>query len=149
MLIGHTRRSFCILVLALVLGGCAGRAGPDGSLPGAPAAPASVERFLQLSAAQDYAAMGWLFGTAEGPIMARDPLPEVEQRMYALSRILAHDGFVVGSGTPVPGRSEQAILFDVIINRGLETFRVPFTAVLGEDRRWYVEQVGVEAITGR
>lgn len=136
-----------VLVFAL-LAACAGNRGPSDGLPGAPAAPAAVERFLQLSSLQDYAGMGWIFGTAEGPTMERDPLPEVEQRMYALSRILAHDGFVVGSGTPVPGRTDEAILFDVIINRGLETFRVPFTAVLGPGRRWFVEQVGVEAITG-
>lgn len=144
----HRVKSWVAVGLALVLTACAGNRGSD-SLPGAPAAPASVERFLQLSASQDYAGMGWIFGNQDGPIMERDPLPEVEQRMYALSRILAHDGFVVGSGTPVPGRSDQAILFDVIINRGLETFRVPFTAVRGEGRRWFVEQVGVESITGR
>ena len=117
-------------------------------MPGAPAAPAAVERFLQLAADRDYVGMGWVFGTADGAVLERDPAPEVEQRMYAIASILQHDGFVVGNGTAVPGRVGEAQLFDVIMTRSTTTYRVPFTAVRGPGGRWFVEQVDVEAITG-
>lgn len=120
---------------------------PPGGLAGAPAAPAAVERFLQLATASDYGQMGWIFGTSEGAILTRDPLPEVEQRMYALATILQHDGFIVGNGSPVPGRTNDALAFEVILTRGSRNYRVPFTAVRGPQNRWFVEEVGVEAIT--
>lgn len=141
-------RAAVFVVLAL-LTACAPRLSAPGGVPGAPAPPAAVERFLQLAAARDYATMGWIFGNANGPILDRDPVPEVEQRMYALAGILQHDGFVVGNGVPVPGRTSDAVLFDVIMTRGATSVRVPFTAVRGPRSRWFVERVDVEAIIGR
>jgi hypothetical protein len=68
--------------------------------------------------------------------------------MYALASLLDHDGFVVGSGSPVPGRSGDAMRFDVALRRGPQTVQVPFTVVRGPQARWFVEQLGVEALTG-
>lgn len=142
-------RIFQGVVALMLVAGCAAGISAPGGLAGAPAAPAAVERFLQLAGEKDYAAMGWIFGTAEGPILERDPMPEVEQRMYALASLLEHDGFVVGNGMPVPGRTTAALRFDVVLTRNGQTLTVPFTAVHGPGNRWFVEEMGVEAITGR
>lgn len=137
-----------VVVMVLFMGACASsRAG--GAVAGAPAAPAAVERFLQLASVKDYVGMGWIFGTAGGPIMARDPAAEVEQRMYALASLLAHDGYVVGNGMAVPGRTSEAVAFDVIITQGGRNLRVPFTAVRGPSDRWFVESLDVEVLTNR
>lgn len=137
-----------LLTVVLLTAACAAGRAPAGAAPGAPAAPAAVERFLQLARDRDYAEMGWVFGTSDGPILRRDPVGQVEQRMYALASLLEHDGFVVGSGSPVAGRTGTAIRFDVLLNRGTETFRVPFTTVVGPNSRWFVEQVAVESMGG-
>lgn len=139
---------YTLLALVFVTG-CASGLRPPGGIEGAPAAPAAVERFLQLAAQSDYTGMGWVFGNAEGAILRRDPAPEVEQRMYALANLLEYDSFVVGNGSPVPGRSGSAIRFDVVLQRSRQTLTVPFTAVRGPQSRWFVEQIAVEAITGR
>jgi hypothetical protein len=115
--------------------------------PGAPAAASAVERFLQLARQKDYVQMGWVFGTAEGPIIERFPRPEVERRMYGIAEVLANDSFTVGTGTPVPGRIGRAEAFSVRLRRGSLTKRVPMTTVLGDDRRWFVEIVDLQAIT--
>jgi hypothetical protein len=127
---------------------CSPRLAPPGGLEGAPAPPAAVERFLQLASDQDYSGMGWVFGTSEGPIIRRDPAPQVEQRMYALANLLEYDSFDVGSGSPVPGRTGDAMRFNVSLRRGPQTIQVPFTVVRGPQSRWFVEQLGVEALTG-
>ncbi len=103
---------------------------------------------MRFAGNRDYVSMGWVFGTTEGPIAQRDPLPEVEQRMYVLADLLIHDGFEVAGGAPVPGRTGTAITYDVTVRRGDRTFRVPFTAVRGPRDRWFVEQLNVEAVTG-
>lgn len=138
-----------LFAAVLLAASCSAGMSPPGGLAGAPAAPAAVERFLQLAAVNDYSGMGWIFGTVEGPILERDPRSEVEQRMYALAGLLEHDGFVVGTGSPVPGRTAEALRFNVILSRGGQALTVPFTAVRGPGDRWFVEELEVEAITGR
>ncbi|MBW3631336.1 MAG: hypothetical protein KY464_18890 [Gemmatimonadetes bacterium] len=114
---------------------------------GAPGPAAAVERFLQLARQKDYVQMGWVFGNADGPVLARDPQPDVERRMYGLAEVLANDSFTVGTGSPVPGRIGTAESFRVRLRRGSLTRQVPVTVVLGRDRRWFVEMVAVQAIT--
>lgn len=141
-------RSLLLMIgVAGILAACAPALQPPGGIAGAPAAPAAIERFLQYAAAKDYAGMGWVFGTSDGPIAQRDPLGEVEQRMYALANLLEHDSFVISSGSPVPGRTGGALSFQVTLTRGARVLQVPFTAVRGPQDRWYVEQLGVEALT--
>lgn len=142
-------RWMLIAVLVVTAGGCASGGARSTTPPGAPAAPAAVERFLQLANVKDYVGMGWIFGTNAGAILSRDPPAEVEQRMYALASLLSHEGFVVGNGLPVPGRTAEAVVFDVIVTQPGRNLRVPFTAVRGPGNRWYVESLDVEALTGR
>lgn len=142
------RRSLQVIILAILLTGCGARSSPPAGLAGAPAPPAAVERFLHLAAERDYAGMGWIFGTAEGPILTRDDQGQVEQRMYALASLLEHDGFVLAEGVPVPGRTGEAIRFQVTLTRRGGTVQLPFVAVRGPQNRWFVEQLDVQALTG-
>lgn len=139
----------CVAALALIVltCGCTAVRGGPGTNPGAPAAEAAVESFLRLAGERDYAGMGWVFGTDEGPIMERDDASEIEKRMYALASILYHDTYMISDQMAVPGRTGDAIRFRVLLQRGTNSFRVPFVAVRGPGNRWFVEQVDVEAIT--
>jgi hypothetical protein len=93
--------------------------------------------------------MGWIFGTVDGAILQRDPAGQVEQRMYALAHLIEHDGFTIGPGSPVPGRTGEALLFEVVLRQGAESAPLPFITVRGPGGSWYVEQLAVEAITSR
>ena len=138
---------------AVLIAGMAGCGGGGARLPaggpGGVASTAAVERFLQLARDKDYVQMGWVFGTEEGPVIARDPIGDVERRMYALADVLQHEAVTVGSPTPVPGRIGAAESFQVQIRRGGNQYRVPMVVVRGPDRRWFVEQVDVEAVTNQ
>lgn len=131
----------------LLLAACATGAPAPRSTPGAPAPSAAVERFMSLVQERDYVEMGWLFGTAQGPVLRRDPASEVEKRMYALSTVLQNEGFTLRGEEPVPGRTGAAVRVTVQLQQGSRRPVVPFVAVRGPDARWFVEQVGVEAVT--
>lgn len=138
-----------ILTAALLVIGaaaCAGNRPPPGG-PGGDSSGLAIERFLRLSQEQRYVDMGWVFGTESGPVIDQWPRPEVEQRMYAIARVLAHDSFVLGQSRPVPGRIGRAEMFTVIIQARGSTFEVPFTVVRGPNGRWFVEQVDLQAVT--
>lgn len=139
-----------LVTAALLLIGtaaCAGNPRPAGGAGGDSAALA-VERFLHLAQAQSYVEMGWVFGTESGPVIQQWPRPEVEQRMYAIARVLSHDSFVVGQSQAVPGRIGKAERFTVSLQARGKVYQVPFTAVRGPRSRWYVEQVDLQAVTG-
>ena len=123
------------------------RAAGSAETPGAPVAAAAAERFLRLAGEREYVEMGWVFGTAEGPVLRQWPRAEVEKRMYALASVLQHDSFVLGREGPVPGRIGAAVRFPAeIMNQG-RAFVVPITVVRGPGGRWFVEQVDLQAVT--
>jgi len=135
------------LALCVTVVGCATRGASSGELEGAPAPGSAVESFLLLVDARDYSGMGWVFGTSAGPVLRRDPPSLVEQRMYGIAELLTHDGFAVGGGSPLPGRGGNALRYEVALSAGTRSYLVPFTAVRGPRGRWYVEDIGLEAIT--
>lgn len=137
------------LLLVLLVAACGRSVRPPAAGPGAPAAAAAVERFLNLVAEKDYVEMGWVFGTEKGPIIRRDPPADVERRMYAIANVLQHERYVIRSESPVPGRIGNAVRFDVALTQRGREHLVPFTAVRGPGQRWFVEQVRLEVITGR
>lgn len=141
------RLSPLTILAVLFLAACASAPPASRSTPGAPAPSAAVERFLQLARDKDYAEMGYLFGTAQGPIMRRDPAGEVERRMYGLATVLQNSGYVIRGEEPVAGRMGAAVRVMVQLQQGNRKPDVPFVAVRGPDSRWFVEQVGVEAVT--
>jgi hypothetical protein len=138
--------------LALVLfavTACGGSVRAPAGGPGAMEPAAAVERFMQLAAVPDYVEMGWIFGTDRGAIIQRDPPGDVERRMYAIATVLRYDEFSIRSQAPVPGRTGSAIRVDVALRQGQRNHVVPFTVVRGPGSRWFIEQVQLEAITGR
>lgn len=138
-----------LLLVTLSVAGCRSGATPPASGPGGPDAASAVERFVRLAGNQEFSEMGWVFGTEQGPVLKRDPEGEVEQRMYALAMILQHEDFAITRERRVPGRLGRAIEFNVTLTQEDDSYDVPFTAVQGNDGRWYVEQVDLEVITGR
>lgn len=143
-------RFVAAVVAGLLAGGCAARVEPPGPGPGAEAPPAAVERFLRLAAEADYGAMGWLFGTSEGPILERDAPAVVERRMHALATLLTHDTVLIGPGSSVPGRAGDAVRFEVELRSGANSLGpVSFVVVSGLDERWFVEELDVIALTRR
>ncbi|MBV9774284.1 MAG: hypothetical protein JO040_10065 [Gemmatimonadetes bacterium] len=138
--------AFFALVLAL-LAGCsqavAGARGPTG----APAPAAAAESFMRLAGEKDYTGMGRVFGTTKGSVLQRDPAGDVERRMYAMASVLQNEGFTIRGEEPVPGRVGAAVRSMVRITHNGRATDVPFTMVRGPEGRWYVEEVGLEAVT--
>lgn len=145
----RSRIPMLLALLALLAASCRTYVAPPQGAPGALGPTVAVERFMRYAAAKEYAHMGWIFGTAQGPLVRRDPPGDVERRMYALATVLEHTSFAVQGEGPVPGRAGGAVQLPVrLVQRGRE-YLVPFTAVRGPEGRWYIEQVGVEAITAQ
>lgn len=144
-----SRNSVSLALFAILAVSCRTYVPPARGGAGAVGPTIAVERFMRHAAAKEYAQMGWIFGTAQGPLVRRDPPAEVERRMYALSTVLEHTTFAVQGESPVPGRAGAAVQLPVrLVQRGRE-YVVPFTAVRGPDGRWFIEQIEVEAITAQ
>ena len=145
-------RSWRIRSLAFVLlaaaAACGGRTGSTGGVRPAGAPAQVVEQFMRLVAAKDYARMGAVFGTREGPIASRDPQQQVERRMYAIAEILKNTRFVIRGEQAIPGRSD-AEQITVQLTQEDRTVDVPFVVVRTTEGGWLVEQVDLEAVTRR
>lgn len=148
----HLVRALSLAVL-VILAGCVSQRVPAGSTaapvggPGAVAPAAAVERFLQLAQAKEYYQMGYLFGTAEGSVIGRDPDAQVERRMYGIGSVLRHDRYTLGGESPVPGSMGARVRVTAELHRGERSYAVPFVTVRGPSGRWFVEEVGLEAVT--
>jgi hypothetical protein len=137
--------SFAVLVL-LGLSACAPALRPPPAGPGAPAAAAAVERFLQLAADGDFVEMGWVFGNERGPVIQQRPRAEVERWMHTLSQVLQHRTYSLRGESAIPGRMGKAVQIDVSLRTAEREHQVPFTAVQGPGGRWFVEQFDIERI---
>jgi hypothetical protein len=150
------RRNLPVVVLALCLsaaacggGGSRGAApssGPPPSGIGATAPAAAVEQFIGLAQQQRYTEMGYVFGTARGPLAERQAPARVTRRMQALANVLRHDTYAMTGVVPVSGRPE-ARLVTVQLRQGRGMVTVPFTVVQGPGGRWLVEVVDLQPIT--
>lgn len=119
-------------------------AGPDAVAP-----TLVVERFLQAVNARDVTTLGRLFGTADGPISARDDRAQVEQRMFALASLLQHEDYSILGDQMVPGRSGAAIDIMTTLRKGERTVAVPFTLVRSGDGAWLVEKIETGELSRR
>ena len=139
-----------VLVLLLASAACAGSAGgrPGGPAPGgvgaAMAPAAAVEQFMGFAAQQRYTEMGYVFGTARGPLAQQQAPERVARRMQAIAQVLRHDTYSMTGVTPVAGRADARQVI-VQIRRGRRTATVPFIVVQGPGGRWLVEVVDLEA----
>jgi len=142
-------RALSAFLAVLIVSACATRDGGPVFAIGGDTPSVAVERFLQLSADEEYRQMGYVFGTARGPVIHRDAPGDVEQRMYGIALVLEHSEFSILRESAVPGRGGEAIRVDArILQRG-EPIVVPFVTVRGPGGRWLVENVRLEAVTDR
>lgn len=142
-------RRFAFLVPALLLLLTAGAAHAQATRrdPGAVAPSDAVEQFLALGKQKRYLDMGWVFGTAEGPVINRDDHGQVERRMYALAAVLDSESHTILSAEPIPGSVGAQVRLMVQIRQRGRSYRVPFTTIRGPGGRWFVEVIDVEAVT--
>ncbi|HUP88536.1 MAG TPA: hypothetical protein VM100_04275, partial [Longimicrobiales bacterium] len=87
-----------------------------------------VEQFLRAANAQEWATLGTMFGTKDGPISKRDNKNDVEKRMSVIGRELHHDDYQVVGEQAVPGRSDATTLTVQLVQEGKKT-NIPFTLV--------------------
>jgi len=137
-------------VLALVFSGCASAGGDVlvDSTYGAASAENAVRRFLDAAQEQEFSRMRELFGTREGPAERKWGVQDVEQRMIVLSGMLLHQSY---SLRPLElgylGENQRSFVA-MIVGTRYGTVSLPITTIQAKSGRWFVEQLGVDSLTG-
>ncbi len=137
-------------LLALAFSGCASTGGkvPVDSTYGAASAEDAVRRFLDAAQEQEYSRMRQLFGTRDGPAERKWGVKDVEQRMIVLSGMLLHQSY---SLRPLElgyiGENQRSFVVRIIGTR-YGTVTLPITTIQAKSGRWFVEQLGVDSLTG-
>jgi hypothetical protein len=163
-------RNLGMLILAVVVAaGCTTTIVRDD--PTAPvAAQLSVERFLQAANQRDVRAMGYLFGTRDGPWMETGSTfgcafkkigswfggtacrkeRDIEVQMDAIASILGHEDYRVVREERVPGRlaPTRRVLVDMTV-QGDPVPEVPFEVVQTDEGRWLIQSVDLEHVMTR
>jgi hypothetical protein len=133
------------VLLVILLPGCTKRVVMS---PVAAMGPAMVvEQFMGAVNAQNYSAMGNLFGTKDGPISGRDPRENVEKQMFLLGSVLHHEDYQVQGERSVPGRLGEATQLNVTITMHQKKIMVPFVVVRTKGEKWLVECIQIENVT--
>jgi hypothetical protein len=121
-----------------------GRAGGAVADAGAADGPAAVDQFLGAVKRDDVQDMARVFGTAAGPIAARDAADAVQKRMRALQCYLRHDSArTIGAST---GAGAGQVLRVELRQRELVR-ETRFTTVPGPGGRWFVESFDINALS--
>ena len=141
------------LVISLAAAACGGggarpAAVPTNGLVGAMQPAAAVEQFIGLAAQQRFTEMGYVFGTARGPLAEQQAPARVARRMQALANVLRHDTYAMSGVVPVSGRPDARLVM-VQLRQGRRSVDVPFTVVQGPGGRWLVEMVDIDAAFGQ
>ena len=137
-------------VLALAISGCASTGGEVlvDSTYGAASAEDAVRHFLDAAQEQEYNRMRELFGTRDGPAERDWGVQDVEQRMIVLSGMLLHESY---SLRPLElgylGESQRSFVA-MITGTRYGTVSLPITTIQAKSGRWFVEQLGVDSLTG-
>ncbi len=137
-------------LLALAFSGCASTGGkvPVDSTYGAASAEDAVRRFLDAAQEQEYSRMRQLFGTRDGPAERTWGVKDVEQRMIVLSGMLLHQSY---SLRPLElgyiGENQRSFVARITGTR-YGTVTLPITTIQAKSGRWFVEQLGVDSLTG-
>jgi hypothetical protein len=124
-------------------------ASPPPPAVGIEVAPAlTVEQFLSAVNADEWASMGRLFGTSEGPFGDRNSREDVELRMNAIALILKHEDFTIRSQRRVPGRERTTVRLGVDLTvRGELIEDVAFLVVLADSGSWLIEEIDLVKVT--
>lgn len=152
---GVTRVAAGLALAAVVGSACTHPPAPESLAQAVGVAPRQVlETFLAAAncvatvgcahQARSLETMGRLFGTREGPLLARDPRALVERRMYALAALLRADTFVVGGERVVPGRTGEATGLEARVRQGTRETALPVTMVRAKKGGWLVESLEVD-----
>lgn len=148
-----TRTLALLTTLALLaVAGCAsggrGLSGDPASY-GAGSARGAAVAFLDAADRRDYTMMGRLFGTREGPAERSLGLGEVEQRMIVLAGLLGHEeASLRREDLAQLGPNRARFVADLTGTRNGRV-SVPVVTVTTAGGRWYVERIGVDALSRR
>jgi hypothetical protein len=146
----RTAASLAALVSAAALAGCAsGRVPSDGAMYGAATSEMAVRGFLDGANTDDYGRMADLFGTADGPAVARFGETDIEQRMIFLAGLLKHQAFELQQANLAqagPGRIRWEARMEGT-RKG--SVLVPVITVPDGGGRWFVERLNVDALVAR
>lgn len=107
----------------------------------------TIERFLRAANQNDLDTMASLFGTRDGPITRTWSRREVDDRMFLFASLLRHTDYTITNEQIVPGRRDEATLFNVQLVLQQGTVEVPFTMVISRNNQWLIEEIGIERIT--
>ncbi len=153
-LLSRSRRmtiaGIAVPLLALAFSECASTGGevPVDSTYGAASAEDAVRRFLDAAQEQEYSRMRELFGTRDGPAERKWGVKDVEQRMIVLSGMLLHQSY---SLRPLElgyiGENQRSFVARITGTR-YGTVTLPITTIQAKSGRWFVEQLGVDSLTG-
>ena len=168
---GRQMRSILLPALLLILGACTTTQIMGSGEMAAVAPMLSVERFLQAANDRDLEGMARIFGTEDGPVIETgstfgcmfkkmgswigmgdrcQTMQEVEITMDLLAQVLTHEDYTIASEANVPGRSHPTTRIGVDMTvRGQRYTDVPFIVVRGGENRWFIEEIGLERITGQ
>jgi hypothetical protein len=134
-----------VSLTACASGGGAGNAAAPGGMVVQASAPASaVEQFLGYARQAKYTEMGYLFGTARGPVAESQSPARVARRMQAIASVLRSDSYALNAMVATPGRTDARTI-TVELRQGRRRTQVPFTVVQGPGGTWLVEMVDLEA----
>jgi hypothetical protein len=133
------------VVLALLALTLACRPQPSAVQTGASTARGAVDGILGALRTGDIQAVSTLWGTARGP--SRDDKrfnrDELERRIVLMSRCFASDSYrVVGQLAGENGGQG----FAVELKRGNDTRRTRINAVRAKSKRWYIDNLDVDAV---
>jgi hypothetical protein len=139
-----------VLALTVLLAACSTQTvqrSSGGMVPGTSPLQ-SVERFLSAVSARNLDGMAAVFGTADGPFEGERT--DVEIHMDLLATILEHQSYELVSERQVPGRENPTTRVGVTLTIDGEVHPdVAFVTVRTDEGRWMVQEIDLEAITGR
>lgn len=116
---------------------------PAANASGASTARAAVQLFMAAAKAQDIQALGQVWGSATGPILATISSAEVEQRAIYVMCHLKQDSYQILGESPAPG-GERVFALEVKFKD--LTASTHFNAIRGPSERWYVRTLELEPL---
>lgn len=147
---GSSTAAALVMAGAAALGACA--SGTGGAPPtveaayGALSPESAVSQFLDAVRRNDYALMGRLFGTVDGPAEEDMGRVQVEQRMFVLASLLRHSSFEIRPTQMAEAENKTRLIVDMVGTRNGDV-SVPFVAST-DGGRWFVERILTDALSG-